>query len=164
MRVHFRLSSALVLTAAVLGLTAGCITVHVPAPAAPTSTHDSEPPVERPASTPQSATGPEDSPFSDHQWGEWGYQVVESGNIYAKFADRSTFTCGTYNCVAVEVHVAHGCPSMLYIEANVLSGETVVGMANASPGAVAPFSDVSVLLEDHRNAGDGFRLAQITCH
>lgn len=158
--MSLRRLAAPLLVGSLLILLSACAGVSVPAvTVTATVTQEPAPAKEKPAVAPQD-TG---SPFSDSQWEDWGYQVAEPGNLYVKFADSNEYTCGMYDCIGVNVHNARACPQMLYVEANIMSGQTVVGMTNKSFGAVAAFTDSAGVLEDYTGAGDGFRLSKVTC-
>lgn len=115
-------------------------------------------PLPQPSEVPRSL-GPGDSFYKS-----LGYEVIESGRIYALAADASTFTCGSDGCLYYTVVVLGGCPSNLYAEASILSNGVVVGYANDLVGAVASGEDAVVLFEDFSGQGDSFRISKVNCY
>lgn len=159
-------------TLAVLALALASITLAACSPAWPLSPAQQETP--SPSATPEEVepvaapepayTPPSQAERLDETMKSQGYEPAVSGNVYIKFAGQDDYTCGYYDCIGVHVWVEDGCPSMLYVEANIMSGDTVVGMTNNSPGAVAPESPVAFVLEDVRGQGDSFRISKVTCY
>ncbi|WDH78229.1 DUF2510 domain-containing protein [Microbacterium esteraromaticum] len=93
-----------------------------------------------------------------------GWSIYESGNIYFRFADKSSYTCGYTRCSYVEVMTISGCPNMLYVEASLLQGDTVVGMTNDALGQVRPEESALAHLQDFNDSADTFRLSEIACY
>lgn len=93
--------------------------------------------------------------------GPW--QVVETGHVYFRFADDEEFTCGQWDCTVVVVVTKDGCPNGVYVEASVLQGETVVGLANGTIGALLAREVGTTMLEDISGSGDTFRVSKVKC-
>lgn len=93
-----------------------------------------------------------------------GWTVIESGSLYGKFAEKGTYSCGHYGCSNYLVASIYGCPTALYVEANVESNGTVVGTTNELLGGLQPNQIASVMLEDYRDVGDSFRISEVNCY
>lgn len=93
-----------------------------------------------------------------------GWSVIKSGRLYGKFADKGDYTCGAYDCVGYHAVSMDGCPTALYIEANVESDGAVVGMANKLFGSTKPGQTASAVLEDYADMGDSFRVTKVECY
>lgn len=126
-----------------------------PSPA-PTAKNDAEAPA------PQHVKS--NAEYRDEAMTADGWTVYESGNLYVQFADPSEFTCGYANCTYVYVAAIHGCPNSLYVEASLMSGDTVIGMTNDLLGVVKPEDTAAAHLEDYAGNADSYRLTKVTCY
>ena len=100
----------------------------------------------------------------DDQFIADGFQVAESGSLYFRWANDGEVTCGQWRCAGVIVQTINGCQNSLYVEASLLSGGAVVGMANDSLGVVSTHGSAVAILEDYQDIGDSFRVTKVNCH
>lgn len=115
---------------------------------------------EKPAEPVKSA-----SQVRDEQATADGWSVIESGSLYGKFLDEGDYTCGNYRCSYYAVHAVDGCPTSLYVEANIVNENGVaVDMTNGVLGGLGPEQSGTVLLEDFQEAGSGFRITDVSCY
>ncbi|NYD84734.1 hypothetical protein [Cellulomonas oligotrophica] len=94
-----------------------------------------------------------------HTW-----EVIESGNVYVRFADPDEYHCGMLDSTSVVAYARLGCPTSLYVKASVLdAGGTVIGFANDLLGAVPADGSAQALLEDTTGQVETFTLTEVTC-
>jgi hypothetical protein len=92
-----------------------------------------------------------------------GYEPAGDG-LYYRWAELSEFNCGYWDCAYLYVLTrSESCPRSVYVEANIMSGSTAIGMTNATVGGLGPYSSASLLLEDYVG-GDSFQLTEINCY
>jgi hypothetical protein len=92
-----------------------------------------------------------------------GYEPAGNG-LYYRWAELSEFTCGYWDCLYLYVLTGSAsCPNSVYVEANIMSGSTAIGMTNDTVGGLGPYSSASLLLEDYVG-GDSFQLTEINCY
>lgn len=143
-------------------VTPGITASHTPVSSA-VSTNPSEPEETVEAAPPAE---PEVSPAQqrDHVAQSEGFRIIESGHLYARFAEKGTYNCGSYRCTVVEVYAHDGCPSALYVEGNVMSSGAALYMTNGTTSGISPGGSARVMLEDYRDAGDSFELQKVECY
>ncbi|WP_144720138.1 hypothetical protein [Agrococcus jejuensis] len=84
--------------------------------------------------------------------------------LYLQWAPTTDFTCGYWDCAAfVLVSFDATCSSMVYVEANIVSGSTVVGFTNATLGSLRPGETGVVMLENFSGLTGDFQLTQVNC-
>lgn len=163
---------AILLTVAILGTLFGGPSGSDPAADTPN--------VSGPTSDPQEANSAGDSepekdkeaepekkpePTYDEQMEEQGYWVVESGSLYIRAMDPDEYSCGYAPCIYYHVATVDGCPNTLYLEASILQGETVVGMANDLVAGVRPREGAALKLEDYTDGDNkSFRINEVNCY
>jgi hypothetical protein len=126
------------------------------------ATEEAQPEAAAPAPEPQQVKT--DAEYRDEAMTADGWDVYESGNLYVQFVDPADFTCGYANCTFVHVATIRGCPNSLYVEASLMSGDTVIGMTNDMLGVVGPEGTATAHLEDFAGNADGYRLTKVNCY
>jgi hypothetical protein len=69
-----------------------------------------------------------------------------------------------FKCSNMEVVTQYGCDSSLYVEANVMSGDVVVGYTNDTTGALAPGQRARLTFTITEDEGQSVRLSEISCY
>jgi hypothetical protein len=90
-----------------------------------------------------------------------GYESAGNG-LYYRWANPDEFTCGNWACAAVFVTTGSAACSGVYVEANIMSGNMVIGFTNDTVGALGPSSVAGLMLEDYVG-GDSFKITQVNC-
>lgn len=90
-----------------------------------------------------------------------GFKPAGNG-LYYRWAKRSEFTCGYWDCAVIGVVTASETCSGVYVEANITRGGAAIGMTNDTVGALGPWDTAVLTLEDYVG-GDGFELTKINC-
>lgn len=92
-----------------------------------------------------------------------GFEPAGEG-LYYRWARDNEFNCGYWDCAVIYVvTLDKECPQSVYVEANVMSGATAVGLTNDSVGGLARYSSAAFTLEDFVG-GDSFQLTAISCY
>jgi hypothetical protein len=99
----------------------------------------------------------------DRGFAELGYQPAGSG-VYFQWVPTDQFSCGSWDCAAVWLVAAEGCPTSLYIEAAIMNGNAQVGMTNELTTSIPAWGQASVMFEDYTESGDGFRVTKVNCY
>lgn len=102
----------------------------------------------------------------DESMVEQGWAVVDSGDTYFRFfteEEMANSSCGHWSCTWVVITSVSGCSSGFYVKADILAGETPVSWTNERSASAKPEESVVVMLEDHQDAGDSFRISEISC-
>lgn len=140
-----------------------------PLPAATAQATEPAPAPAAPAPKPTKTTKP-DKPRKtvaqarDEIWTADGWNVIRSGSLWGKFADKSDYTCGNYPCSYYVVRSFEGCPTALYVEANIEADGVVVGTTNDMLGGLQPNQTAAVHLEDYVGGGNSFRITDVSCY
>ena len=92
-----------------------------------------------------------------------GYSPAGDG-MYYRFAEDSEFSCGYYDCTAVVVSTASTTCSGVYLEANLIRNDVVVGFVNDTAGSLGKYSVAVMMLEDYQDTGGAFRITKVNCY
>ena len=92
-----------------------------------------------------------------------GYSPAGDG-MYYRFAEDSEFSCGYYDCTAVVVSTASTTCSGVYLEANLIRNDVVVGFVNDTAGSLGKYSVAVMTLEDYQDTGGAFRITKVNCY
>ncbi|WP_146071797.1 hypothetical protein [Cryobacterium sp. Y50] len=85
-------------------------------------------------------------------------------HVYYRFANDEEFTCGYYDCAAVVITTTWTTCSGVYLEANLVRNEVVIGLANDSAGYLGENSTAVLTLEDYQDTGGAFQITTVNCH
>ncbi|QCR20273.1 hypothetical protein [Agrococcus sp. SGAir0287] len=95
---------------------------------------------------------------------ELGLTPAGTPGLYVQWAPTTDYTCGYWDCAALYiVSLDATCPSMVYVEANIVSGSTVVGFTNATLGSLRPGGTGAVMLENFTGFAGEFDLTEVNC-
>lgn len=100
--------------------------------------------------------------LQDSLWADMGYDNI-GDNVYFRWADKSDYSCGRWDCSAFDVYAADGCPNGLYLEAAIMSGGVQVGWTNETFSGMAAGDFASGFFEMVSAQGDGFQLTEANC-
>lgn len=92
-----------------------------------------------------------------------GWQVLVSGDLYAKAHEPGTFTCGYSNCLWYSLTSRSGCAGGVYVQADVLREGTAFDWTNTVTASIPAGETIQFQLESLNDNGDQFRITEARC-
>jgi hypothetical protein len=111
-----------------------------------------------------SSSSSQDS-LGDSSWVPVGYTVWgNDSNIAWRFADKDSYKCDDYSCIALDFISQNGCPNGLYADLNWLdSNENVVSYDSASLPSLYEMQTAKLVFNDRDELGELGQIASIEC-
>jgi hypothetical protein len=97
---------------------------------------------------------------------EQGWFATNVNGLYAQWLEPDQYYCGYWDCAGIGLYATESnCLNSVYVEANLMSGESIVGYTNGMLGSLPAEQGAALLLENHTGMSNlTFELTEVSCY